>query len=163
MAPNHTCSSASLLQSPVLRWRTSSCIYHILVLLRSQAWEKITIASLLFGGFNTVVSFVMSLELSSISWTEECPSLSDKVLWLLPQIPWLDKSLLIHLLRAGISGGPLQASPGHFWAGGLVEAGAQELWVTAGLSEVSLPWVGVLCTCVRIQRHLYKTEVCQET
>lgn len=107
MVPNHICSSASLLQSPVLRWRTSSCFYHVPVLLRNQAWEKITIASLLFGGFNTVVSFVMSLELSSISWTEECPSLSDEVLWLVPQIPRLDKSLLIHLLRAGISGGPL--------------------------------------------------------
>lgn len=107
MVPNHICSLASLLQSRVLRWTASSCFYHLPVLLRNQAWEKITIASLLFGGFSTVVSFVMSLELSSISWAEECPSLSDEVLWLVPQIPQLDKSLLIHLLRAGISGGPL--------------------------------------------------------
>lgn len=94
---------------------------------RSQAWEKITIASLLFCGGNTLVSFVTSLELSSISWKEECPRVSDEALWLVPKIPRLDKSLLIRLFTAGISRDPLRAPRGHFSAGGPVEAGEQEL------------------------------------
>lgn len=114
-------------------------------LLGSQAWEKMAITSSLFCGRITLVPFIMrSLELSPISWKEECPCLSDEALWLVPWIPRLHKSLLI---RARISRDPPR---GHCWPGGSTE---DEVLVTE-LPEVCASLGQALGSYSRAQRHL---------
>lgn len=80
--------------------------------------------------YSLVPFITRSLELSPISWKEECSCLSDEALWLVPGIPRLHESLLIRV-RVHETPFPTRLLLG-WWPGGSTE----EETLVPGLPEV---------------------------